>query len=171
MLNLNEKFSQVLRESNLEDTPAGKFAAELKQIVLKHFPHSFAYARFDVGLTPSIFVTFALGKDKTEWINTYLENDPAKHKFSIFGMTKEGFTTDKMTMDCIMGGSIQVLPAAGSHYAYDSVKVGWRKKTGDDAALKKHFDAYMVKLKKLIKDNADRFDMHDLKYSLSDKVK
>ena len=54
------------------------------------FPRSYINVRFTKNILPSIVVSFAIGKDNTEWSNGIINNDPFHQIFHIFGFNKNG---------------------------------------------------------------------------------
>lgn len=143
-----------------EATEADDFAGKIQKTIEKIFPKSFVHVRFKKNLGKSIQISFLLGKDKSEWINGIPENDPMKHMFFIWldRMGDDNIIPDKISIELSQGGSLYVMPKEGSHLAYDSVKIGWRKKTGTPEQILKHIDDYFKKAMKVLKNNKDRMD-------------
>lgn len=143
-----------------KDGEAEKLAADIGKAIKKHFKKSFINSRVAKMLGKAIVVTFALGKDKSEWSNGIIDNDKAFHKFMIHlsdssgsYLGDDGSLPDKLTIEMLQGGSIY-----GPNFT-GSAKVGWRKKTGSPEAIVKHMDKYFEKLRKTIKDKGEELSL------------
>jgi hypothetical protein len=160
-LNENEK---VLNEGTMT---VDEFTAKLKSTIKKHFPKSKVEAWSSTNLGSSISLSFALGKDKSEWVNGIIENDPLLHRFMIgWNSFAEGrFIKDKIQAELTIGGSMLVEPEEGSRMAYGRKKIGWRKKTDTPEKIITHFDNYFKKMKKVLKDSIE--DMPKKHYELN----
>ena len=135
-------------------------AKEIEKSAKKNFPNSYYMGQFSVGIAPSVHIVFFLASDKSKTANKIAENDPAFHRFLIFGYNKDGTPGPKLEAT-MSQGDLTVFPGEGSHLAFDRVKVGWRKKKGTPEQIAKHFDAYFGKLKKAVKDNMERIPHRD----------
>ncbi len=129
-----------------EFSPADELAKEIENIIKKHFPNSLTFAKFSNNLYPSIRLTFALGKDKSQWSNGIIHNDPAHHVFIIEGFDKEGNLGEKIAIEGHIGSGVYTKPNASG-----KVTIPFRKKTGKPELVKKHIDAYFAKLKEAAK--------------------
>lgn len=144
-------------------SPAEDFAKEIEQTIKKHFPKSGVVSRYSEGLDRSITVWFTLQGDDSKHANGISHNDPAHQLIHIwFGDGRRRDLSEqtddipeKFTAENDMA-SLMVMPSPGSHMAYESVKLPWRKKTGNKAAILKHIGTYFGRVKKIVKDNFDR---------------
>lgn len=139
----------------VEAAPVDSFIKKIKSTISKQFPKSALNVVFSTNIKPGIHISFAVGK-KGQWVNNISHNDISLTKAFIYGMDKEGALPDRMEFSPAMGGSIMIKPAEGSFYAFDTIKVGLRKKTGTPDQIIKHLDTYFKKLKKTLVDNRDK---------------
>ena len=134
------------------------FLEELESVSKKSFPKSFVKAVFLTNLGPVVRVIFRLVDDINLLPNRIVENDPAYSIFFIHldNRHKDGSLPDNMTIDISQAGArLYTNPEPGTNYAMGSVKLGWRKKTGNEASILKHFDAYMKKSKIIMQQHQD----------------
>jgi len=149
------KFSDILKKLNEENSEmtGSEFTAEIEKLIKSYFPNSYVKIKFSTDLGfPSIFGYFALGKDKSEWTNGIIHNDPAHTVFSIYGFDKTGQQLKSLTLN-------------GSIYGYYGKnvkdKAGWRniKSNGTQSTVLKALDKYFSNLDKLVKsDKSDKSD-------------
>lgn len=140
-----------------------EFIKKLEDGVKKIFPRSFIQIYSGKNLGSSITFKFALGKDKSEWNNGIIHNDPLFHVWMIGweSFQDNGFTKDKIPAELSIGGSLAVRPQEGSYMAQGRAKIGWRKKTAPPDKIIQHFIAYFKKMKKVLVDNKDNLlDYH-----------
>jgi hypothetical protein len=114
----------------------------IKKTIEKYFPNS--YLRFDVstlGPSTSLAIKFAIGKDKSEWTNGIIHNDPAYNIFWIHG------AFDKTTLKVVKPLTLEA-SMVGFHKGKND-KLGWRdiKKECTLDKIVKTFDNYFSKLK------------------------
>jgi len=135
-----------------------EFVKKLESTIKKIFPKSYVNAYASTNLGSSIMLTFALGKDKSEWAGGYMDNDPLLHKFMIGwnSFTEGHFIKDKIQAEISQGGSLRVNPEEGSRMAYGRAKIGWRKKTASPDKIIIHFENYFKKAKKVLKDSIEK---------------
>jgi hypothetical protein len=141
-----------------------EFISSLESAIKKSFPKSLVRVQASKNLGSSIGVTFALGKDKSEWANGIIHNDPLHHVLMIGWneFAEDAFLKDKITLDKPnIGGSLKVLPEEGSYMAFGRVKLGFRKKTAPPEGIVKHLGNYFKKVKGILKDNIDRLTDED----------
>lgn len=155
----NEYLSILLNEEASTMT-APEMADKIRDVIKEVFPDSFVKVQFDPkAIYRTIYIAFTLGKDKTEYINGYAENDPMLHRMSITGPTDElpadGTLPPKVTVDAAQGGFIYTTPE-DKYLAYGRLKFGWKKKTGTPEQVIAHIKNYFVKAKELIKQNMDK---------------
>lgn len=141
-------------------TTAEEFLDKIKRAIEKHMPPG---QILDSGFRESlggggrrnmhIWTSLARSKDKVS--GGIWNNDYALQKFLIWDIEKDGILKDKVTVEASGSQSLSVKPEPGSYRAFDSVKFGWRKKTGTPEQIVKHFDNYFAKVAKVIKANKD----------------
>lgn len=120
---------------------------DIRQAIVGIFPKSCVSVRFTTNLCPSINVTFAYTQ-KSGWSNGIIQNDRAFHQFYIaYGIAQDGSILDKVKVELSVGGKV-----CGPNCT-DSVKVGWRNKTGTTEQVVKHFVKYFTKLKIAIEEH------------------
>ena len=129
----------TLNEINID-----QFAEEVKTIYKNYFPESLCAVRFSTNIGAALFIDFYLAGDASECPNNYLINDLFKCSFVIFfkdGTTK-GSKFDTQTIEC-SGSKILTKPES-KYLAFDTVKVPFRKTTGNATkilyALRKYID-------------------------------
>ena len=138
------------------DTDADALAARIEETVRKVFPKAGIRVTVSNNLMPSINLWFALQGDPSKHANRIPQNDPAYGIFTVWGIGKDGSVPEKLTVEATQGTSLTVQPAPDSRMAYDRVKFGWRKKSGNADAIVKHIGNYFTKVKKVVKENFDR---------------
>jgi hypothetical protein len=159
---LAEELVQVCTAANIMN--ADEFIAAVSAAFKKHLPHGQIKGWFSDRLLPAVTFHFLLQGDKSKYVMNIARNDPAYHIAQVYGFDKEGNIKGKLEADVLTGGSLHVKPAPDSYMAFDSVKIGWRKKTGTPEQVVKHFDNYFGKMKKVAKDNFERIpDRHTIK--------
>jgi hypothetical protein len=140
------KFNMVLsllKEDN--DVTGNELADQITATIKKHFPNSGVNVKFSSGIANSITGHFAIGKDKSEWANGIIHNDPAHTIFHVYGFDKDGNQK---------GG----LELTGSIYGYNNYstkvkdKAGWRniKSGGSASTVIKALDKYFSNLKSVV---------------------
>ena len=156
------KFKNYLNEAK-GDMTVDEFMSALESAIKKVFPKSFVHTRASTNLGSSIALQFALGKDKSQWTNGIIQNDPLFHSWMIGwnSFTEGKFVKDKIEAELSVGGTLKVEPDPGSFMAFGSVKIGWRKKTAPPDKLIPYFTNYFKKVKKVLMDNLDRLPERD----------
>ncbi len=156
--NLNES----INEANMPTVD--EFTSGLESVIKKVFPKSFVRVTASTNLGASIGLVFALGGGKNEWSNGIIENDVLFHRFMIGwnSFTEGHFIKDKIVAELSTGGSLKIDPAEGSYYAFDRVKIGWRKKTAPPDKMIKSMGDYFKKVKKVLVDNKDKIPQRDM---------
>jgi hypothetical protein len=122
---------------------------KIKLIMSSLFPRSYINVRFTKNILPSIIVSFAIGKDNTEWSNGIINNDPFHQIFHIFGFNKNGELEGDAQLDT---------DHAGGYYLKNNQwnKVPFRKKTGRIDNIIKHIQKYFHELKQDALTNKDK---------------
>jgi hypothetical protein len=151
----------LLAEANLPTVD--EFIKSLEGAVRKIFPKSFVQIYASTNLGASITFKFALGKDKSEWANGIIQNDPLFHTWMIGwnSFTEGHFIKDKIEADLSVGGSLKIKPEEGSYLAFGRVKIGWRKKTATPDKIIQHFENYFKKMQQVLKSNKDKLPDED----------
>ena len=119
----------------------GDLHANLEKVFYKHFPNS--YMRFSspcLGDKDSMFFLNFTLLYPGDYPNNISENDPMGHMFDIKRKGESLVLTKNR-------GRIMTNPKEGSYMAMDSVKVPFRKATGNDKKITLTFDKYLTKLK------------------------
>jgi len=161
---INESIQKYLNESSAGIT-IKEYINKLEKEIQKIFPKSLASVRLHKGLMPSIVIVFGIGKDKSEWQNGILRNDPVVHKLSIFfedisengSLTETDLLPQVLSFDVSIGGRITI-KATDGFSAYSSMKTGIRKKKGNPDQIFKHIVNYFKKLKTIWVNNLDKLD-------------
>lgn len=118
--------------------------AILEEIHKAAFPNSECwFTKSSLGL-PSIFF-FSTIKSKDEWSGGYSINDPMLTSFSIT-LDQDG----NYTMEVLTGQNLKVLPLGESIYAYEGIKVMFRKSKGNKERIIKRFKAWTDKRKETV---------------------
>lgn len=137
-----------------------QFVEAVKAAYLKQFPNGYIDGRVSNAFKPSIYLEARLQGDISKVSNRIKQNDAAFQSWHVWDVgidaANGGELADKMTAELGQGGSLTVQPQPGSHMAFDSVKFGWRKKTGNADQLVKHLTNYFKKMKKVLADNRGR---------------
>ena len=141
---IKEEIQNQLNEGIKEELVPG-----IEKIINKYFPNSF----FHISSGPLsgdefYLVKFAIGQKK-DWSHGYIQNSPVNFGFNIEdkGDGKYVFIPSYTT--------IYIAPQKDSHYAFDTVKIPTRKKTGNSKMILKSIDKLFFDTKKLVKDNFD----------------
>ena len=149
------------------------FLAIVEREYLKRFPKAWIDARAQKILGFSIGIRFGI-QPRGQWANKIVENDPAYTQLSVRGLTsaipdepgpkllkiQPGDPNSLAFKDIIdvdqLQGNLRVKAEPGSHYAFNTVKVGWRKKKGTPEQVLKHIVNYFSKLRVAVDSNKDR---------------
>jgi len=148
-----KRYTPFFESANLDN--ANNVALEIESTIKRHFPKSYVRAKFEKGLTASIYIMFTLG-DRNQYVNNIADNDIALVKAHIWNFNDDGSFDGKLEFEASQGGGIYVKPEEGSYMAMGRVKIGLRKKTGTPEQIIKHIDSYFGKLKKTLNDVKDR---------------
>ena len=131
---------------------AEQLAKNIEETIKEIFPNSYASCEFAPSY-PWIFITFALGKDETEFPNRYLSNDPAHHVFHIKnGLTEEGDIKDDMYLTLSTGGNFSTYPPAGSFNAMGRHKIPFRRVKGNTHKIQEGVKKYFQKTYKAFEE-------------------
>ena len=82
-----KKYKPIMLKESI--TNASELASELQKEILSIFPHSGVVAKFSTNFYPSITIWFMLAKDKSECMNSIVQNDIAYQTLTIDGKGKE----------------------------------------------------------------------------------
>ena len=138
---------------------ARELLSQISNEYSKVFPYAWINTSVVNGLGQYAVVSFGVQSHK-KLSGGYIHNDPANHLFLIHDL-KDGELPEKIEVDLATGGRLSVKPALDSYCAYDTVKLGWRKKSGNPEQILKHLKNYFVKMKKVIDENSDNL-AHEL---------
>lgn len=134
-----------------------QFVEAVKAAYMKTFPKGYIDGRVSNAFKPSMYFEARLQGDISKVSNQIKQNDAAFQSWHVWDIGADaangGELADKMTVEIGQGGSLMVQPAPGSHRAFDSVKFGWRKKSGNADQLVKHLANYFKKMKKVVDQN------------------
>ena len=106
------------------------------------------------------YVKFGLVDDIAA-MGGYRDNDPMFHSVSVF-FDKAGYVAEFGG-----GGKVYLKPAPGSFCAMDSVKIGFRKFSGDEKKIVAGFAKYFAKARVVVAENAEKVygrERYDDKY-------
>jgi hypothetical protein len=140
---------------NEDSTPisAVDFMAKIDSTIKSIFPDSYIVVNSRALGGDSIMIKFALGKDRSEWENEIIENDPI---YNIYWMHD---SIDKTT------GNMKPTFAIESNMTSISlknfagrIKTGWMKKTGTPEKILEHIKKHFTKIKDLAKQNKDKLE-------------
>lgn len=116
-----------------------------KILIEKEFKKLFPNGWIQYGNNSTPF-SFLFGVQKLDEISNGIKmNDYGYHKIFI----ERKNNTYKATL--LMGGKIHL----GNFYNRDSVKIGWRNKSGDPTTIEKHLITYFKKLRKVVNKYKD----------------
>ncbi len=169
----NRTESEVIADSlALDQTEAGLFCQEIKDLYNKYFPNSKAVVRFEEFLSSySIGMTFFLGNGKAEFLNRISHNDPFRALFDIRGFKKDGLLHDKMELTKNIGFSFTVDDESIKYIKCRTVKAPFRKVTGDKAKILKKLDKTFKDAKNLVMENKNIIQYPKDLYNIEDKLK
>lgn len=158
---IQEAYEKMLAEA--KTMTVDEFIKGLESNIKKIFPKSFVKVQASGNLGTSIFVTFALGKDKSEWVSGIIHNDPLHHQWMIGfnSFAENAFIKDKIEAEISIGGSMKTKPEEGSFMAFGRAKIGWRKKTDTPEKIIVHFTNYFKKMKQVLMANKDKLPERD----------
>jgi hypothetical protein len=135
-----------------------EYVNALDKTIRKIFPKSYIHVKYNNSLYSSISISFALGKDKNEWVSGYIDNDTAWQRFSIDNkgkdLSEDPTLPEFITVDT-KSNSFTVKPEKDSYMAFGRVKVPFRKTTGTPDKVLKYIEKYFILLKKMLQDNKD----------------
>lgn len=136
---------------------ADSVVAEFKNV----FPNGWIrVSRFSLG-RGGFYVSFGL-IDDIKAMGGYRENDPMYHSVLV-----DPIPGGRYSADLGNGGKVYLKPAPGSFYAMDSVKIGFRKFSGDDKKIVAGFAKYFAKARVVVAENAEKVygrDRYDDKF-------
>lgn len=124
----------------------------IKESFYRYFPNSYIGGGFSTHLGTSIHVWITLGKDKSEYSNGIIQNDPMHANFFIYGMDREGNLSDTLEAESSHGMGVMI-PSSNPMYVYDTVKVPFRKTKGNADRILKAFDVGFSRLYDTVKEH------------------
>lgn len=154
----------TMNEAKTLTPEAEKYIGGIQSSIKNLFPNSAVKVSGGSGIgSDSIFITFTIGKDKSEWSNGISQNDPMYHSIIIHGIVgPDGNINDGKFQTDAGIARLSVKPEEGSYMAFDNIKTGWRKFSLPADKIPARLDKYFKNLKKLAKDNIDRFTDNDI---------
>jgi len=155
------KASQVTRLLEEAGSDSDKLASDIESAITSIFPDSYVSVRYGNNIAPAITIAFALGKNRLEWSNGIIHNDPAHTLFLIYGMEKDGSIKKPLEPKYSMGGI--TVKSTNPYMVYGTVKVPFRQTKGDANAMLKLIKTYFERLKKLLQENRDKMTDEHLK--------
>lgn len=152
-------FIEKVTAKYIVQADATQFASKLEEVFRLYFPKSHIRALHQ-GHPPRINLNFRLVSDVHKLPHFIPDNDPA---YSTWNMWRKG---DKWEVNLLRGGTFSVKPPPGSYLAMDSLKLGWRNKTGTEEQILKHFSNYLEKAKKAMNANIENVYGDDAQKSI-----
>lgn len=145
-------------EDNMND-----LSNEFIKVFQKHFRKSYIGSKFTTNLSSGIMIRITLGENKSEYNNGIVQNDPMFTHFSVYpvnrsAVDKDGIYSGDLVMERFQGAGLRVI-SSNPMFAYETVKVQFRKTTGDTKKLLKAFENHIIKLKEAVKNNTERLDL------------
>ena len=151
--------TELTPKSTLVGAEREKIATRIQVAIQKLFPKSGVSSSYSTFLgIPSIAVRFTLGKDRNNWSNGILENDPAKSSLAV-NFYKDGSVSVRSGFFSIYTNK----PKPGM--ALGRIVVPFRKQTFKDGNFDNVFKKVMksfTELKKTLKENKDIINGADL---------
>lgn len=138
---------------------AQEFIDAIEAAYAKVFPKGHIRGRFFSAMgRPSLMFDTRLQGDLNKLPNKTPENDVAPQRFTVdvSDASPDSQLPDKITIESNRSSSLLVRPAPGSGMAFDSVRFGWRRKTGTPEQVVRHMTAYFQKMKKVLEANRKR---------------
>ena len=131
-------------------TTADDLAAALETTITEIFPESFVKVAFSTNLCSTVRIVFALAR-RDGWPNGIIENDRAFHRIFVGNgeIGADGTLPAKVGAELLTGGTVR-----GPHVT-NTVKVGWRNRTGTPEQIVRHFAAYFARLATAVREHPD----------------
>jgi hypothetical protein len=120
-----------------------QLAERLEAAYLKHFPNGWITVYASRLGTTTHHVSFGILR-RDAFPNGIAENDPGYMQLVVDG--------EELRLNSVLGSSLRIKPPAGSHLAFGSLKVPFRKSKKDPVAAAEKFFA---KLRKIVEENLD----------------
>jgi hypothetical protein len=152
----------------IELTPAHLLCEEIEDTFYEIFPNSVCVAKFETNLGPAVSVGITLGKDKSEYPNNIINNDPLfTHFFIHNGVGRDGSLSDKLSVESSTANIGRLKP--DSPYMAQSSLRYFRKFSGSPEKIIIGFEKMFLKIHSLIEENIDNF-LPGLPYDIEDKL-
>lgn len=165
-MNPKEIVNMVMAGYKVAELSIEEFAKQIEDKIKKIFPKSLVQVSVQKSLgSPSILIQFALGKDRSEWANGIMMNDPLHHQIWIHDYEKS--LPDKLKTDLSVGGNIILKENDESGFRSKSIKIGFRSAKGTPEKILRSIENYFKKAKSVIKEYKDRVRDPEL---IKDKV-
>lgn len=157
-----KQINNIIGELSVSAAPINtvdELIAALTEAISNTFPKSFVDVSFSERLGKDVTIRFALGKDKSEFPNGYIENDPAKQIIMVAydQINDDNTLFDKINVKMVQGDNIAV-PSKVPHLAFERIKVGFRKRTDTPERIVQYIDNYFQKLKQVLIENVDQME-------------
>ena len=166
---IKESVREVILEKKIkeqtetpENTDSEMLCKGIRKVFKSVFPDSYMRCSFSANISPSVFVAYALGKEKSEFENGIFENDPIATKITILGFDKEGnINVPQFVAKGSTGGGVYLKSRT-------TVKV-WRnfKASTVESAISR-FENHFKKLAATLEANEE--NLQKLPFKLSDKI-
>lgn len=154
----------TIKEAN--ETGSGmtieEFMQEVKDIYAKHFPDSHCNVQLTKNLGCAIFIDFYLAKDSSEVSHGYAVNDMFQCGFDIFLEGRKELNDlmpDSMVLEA-MKSVIKIRPE-NRYLAYDTVKIPFRKTTGNAKKILAALEKYVTRLASIVHAEYDKDTISD----------
>ena len=139
-----------------------EFMQKVKAIYAKHFPDSRCHVQLTKNLGCAIFIDFYLAKDSSEVFNGYAVNDMFQCGFDIFLEGRKELNDlmpDSMVLEA-MKSVIKIRPE-NRYLAYDTVKIPFRKTTGNAKKILAALEKYVTRLASIVHEEYDKDTISD----------
>lgn len=151
-------------------TRVNNFCDAIKALYRIYFSDCICDARLVRCLGNTIYIDCYLAKDKTEFPNNIVQNDPMKVTFAI--TVQDDTTTNSFLSETITLEAYQRCYATKPENKYlycDLKKVAFRKTTGDPDKILKTLDKFFAKLHDSMVDDYNNDNMLDFEAELFKK--
>jgi hypothetical protein len=154
-----------INTSAIEEIRAEDYIKKIENIIKAIFPNSFIKISINKWeRSGSIFIHFALGKDKNEWNQGIIDNDPLHTKLRLYGSIDSNTNNmkDKIKLEMVLGDSIILKEKDETGYRSKKVKIGFRTSIGTPEKILKSIQNYFIKAKNILKEYKDKIKDFEL---------
>lgn len=158
-----------INESNNGSMTFEEFKEKMEEVYHSKFPDSLCSVKLIKMLGRAIVINCFLANDKSECPHGYFDNDMFKICFWIHDMPRDFEVTDIMpeTLTLTNSSSQMFIVPPNNFYAYGSVKIPFRKVTGNADKIIATFTKYVDKLYSIVNQQISENKIH---YSYIDIV-